>query len=820
MSMLRRRMRRSGFVRPAAAAVCVLCVLGAAQGAMAASHDILHDVPGYFSYMSNVEGEIRSYHAAVDGLAQAKIDLENARHNLAEARTATADAANNLVLVGQNLRAVEDHLAAVRIALSVAEEASAARTAEAIAAQQAEADYVPQVYARRAQVNALSAQESRIAGASTPGSTAWAERAAVVERVLSEVGYEQNRIEDAQIMVEAALAGGNATGGTPAGSSQIDAITAQIAAAQAALDAVEAHLDALTAAREMAEDAERDARALVADYQQELTASTADLAQLRSDQVEAENYDAEAKKWASEAARDEVTAQKQLVQSEHELKYLGEGKGYQTGLEYYAWHGDHAGHQLYLPFSYFARTHAGKTKLDYGLSTGYLKSDTGYENGSVSGWTDTQLSVTLRNEKPVNSVFYGLAVSMPTGQSKIYQRSTVPEGLARFTDFGAGWQVTPSIEVTHKITERDRLTARVSYNIRNGYDYAKESDVVKRLQSLVQASGKTAGTLIKEELETYLRGVAHMKGEGFLSNAALAARLQKKVEMLGKVEGELTDADKTEIREMVKGLNDELHFFDISLGRDLTYNDLRTLGLEYKGLRKELIDRNIIQQDENGNIKKGTDISIDNIVLDSAQMAHTSPGNIFSQEIEYLHAGEKKQYMVQFYHNSTSQSSQYAILPDNYYYDLAQKQLHLGWKKIYYRDGDDWELRFFHNRQISKKDELRFYSIYALTEAASGIASQSVARQYYGLGLRHRVSPKLAWLLMAHYSDVSSTSDPLRTALNTGGGFKRKSLVAGVEWKITERKNFTFQAERYVRSDDGGFGYNGWGVTFWYQETL
>jgi hypothetical protein len=49
---------------------------------------------------------------------------------------------------------------------------------------------------------------------------------------------------------------------------------------------------------------------------------------------------------------------------------------------------------------------------------------------------------------------------------------------------------------------------------------------------------------------------------------------------------------------------------------------------------------------------------------------------------------------------------------------------------------------------------------------------------------------------------------------------KRKSLVAGVEWKITERKNFTFQAERYVRSDDGGFGYNGWGVTFWYQETL
>ena len=666
MSMLRRRMRRGGFVRPAAAAVCALCALGTGHGAMAASHDTLHDVPGYFSYMSNVEGEIRSYHAAVDGLAQAKADLENARNNLAEARAATADAAKNLVLVGQNLRAAEDHLAAVRTALAVAEEARAARTAEAIAAQQAEADYAPQVYAQRAQVNALSAQESRLTDTGT-GSAAGSRRAEVVARVLREVGYEQNRIVDAQIMVEAALAGGSAGTGAEGGTTQIDAISAQLTAAQAALDAVEAHFDELTAAREMAEDAERDARELVADYQQELTASTADLTQLQSDRVEAENYDREARAWASEAARDEVTAQKQLAQSEHELKYLGEGKGYQTGLEYYAWHGDHAGHQLYLPFSYFARTHAGKTKLDYGLSTGYVKSDTGYENGSVSGWTDTQLSVTLRNEKPINRVYYGFGVSVPTGQSRFARYAVVPESLAPFTDFGAGWQYIPSVEVVHLITERDRLTGRLSYTMRSSYDYSKE-----------------------------------------------------------------------------------------------------------------------------------------------VPSARVSPGNIFSQEVEYLHAGEKKQYMVQLYHNMTGRAEQDAVDTDS--------RTITG--KNNYRDGDDWELRYFHNQKVSKKDEVRFYAIYALTGAASGVASQDVARQYYGLGLRHVVSPKLAWLLMAHYSDVSSTSDPLRTALNTGGGFKRKSLVAGVEWKITERKNFTFQAERYVRSDDGGFGYNGWGVTFWYQETL
>ena len=666
MSMVRKTLRRrSMFLRPAAAAACAVYLAGAAHSVYAASHDTLHDVPGYLSYMMNVEGEIRSYHAAVDALAQAKIDLANARHNLDEARAAKADAVQNLELVGRNLRAAEDHLAAVRIALGVAEEESAARTREAIAAQQAEADYAPTVYAQRTQMEGLYAQANALARVSGGGSDASARRAEVVARVLDEVGYEQNRIVDAQIMVEAALAGG--VSGVQDNSAAFAAISAQVDAAQARLDAVESQFDALITAREAAEDAERDARERVADYQQEIAASEADLTQLRSDRVEAENYDAATKKWTDEAVRDEAAAVEQLARSEHDLKYLGEGRGYQTGAEYHAWHGERAGHQFYLPLSYFARTHAGKTKLDYGLSTGYVKSSTGFENGSVSGWTDTQLSVTLRNEKPVNRISYGFGLNIPTGQSRFARYAVVPESLARFTDFGAGWQYIPSIEVVHLITERDRLTGRISYAIRGGYDYSKE----------------------------------------------------------------------------VPG-------------------------------------------------------------------AHVSPGNIFSQEVEYLHAGEKKQNMVQLYHNSTSRAEQDAVDVD--------RRIISG--KNNYRDGDDWELRYFHNQKVSKKDEVRFYAIYALTEAASGIASQSVARQYYGLGLRHRVSDKLAWLAMAHYARVNNTSDPLRTALNTGGGFRRTSLVGGVEWKLSERQNFTFQLERFVRSDDGGFGYNGWAFTLWYQEAL
>ena len=243
MSMVRKTLRRRGmFLRPAAAAACAVYLAGAAHSVYAASHDTLHDVPGYLSYMINVEGEIRSYHAAVDALAQAKIDLANARHNLDEARAAKADAAQNLELVGRNLRAAEDHLAAVRIALGVAEEESAARTREAIAAQQAEADYAPTVYAQRTQMEGLYAQANALARVSGGGSDGSARRAEVVARVLDEVGYEQNRIVDAQIMVEAALAGG--VSGVQDNSAAFAAISAQVDAAQARLDAVESQFGA------------------------------------------------------------------------------------------------------------------------------------------------------------------------------------------------------------------------------------------------------------------------------------------------------------------------------------------------------------------------------------------------------------------------------------------------------------------------------------------------------------------------------------------------------------------------------------------------
>ncbi|BEU87568.1 hypothetical protein TAMA11512_10320 [Selenomonas sp. TAMA-11512] len=375
MSMARKMKLRRALVLAGRTVVLAIFSFGmTVSGASAGSHDALHDVQGYFSYMMNVREEIRSHRAALQSLAEAQADLELARANLVEAQKATEEAAANLVLAVNNLRAAEENLSAVRAALLAAEAASAARTEEALAAQRAEAAYIPEVERRRSALHAINIRQSRFEP------RGGAEREKVVARILEEIGYEQNRIVDAQRMVEEVLAGGTAQNDA---SDQLAAISAEVDAAQSALDAAEAHFDALTAAREQAEDAERDARELVADYREELQTSEDDLAQSRKDREEAETYDMEAKAWALQAAEDVKTAERGLAQSEYDLAYFGEGAGVQTGFEYYTWRGERSGHQIYMPLSYFSRTHAGETKLDYGISTGYVKSHTGFDGGST-----------------------------------------------------------------------------------------------------------------------------------------------------------------------------------------------------------------------------------------------------------------------------------------------------------------------------------------------------------------------------------------------------------------------------------------------------
>ena len=117
MSILQKMKRRRALALLKRACTLTLALGMTSGAASAASHDALHDVYGYFSYMMNVRDEIRSHRAALAALAEARADVESARANLVEAQEATRDAAANLALAIQNLRAAEEHLAAVRKAL-------------------------------------------------------------------------------------------------------------------------------------------------------------------------------------------------------------------------------------------------------------------------------------------------------------------------------------------------------------------------------------------------------------------------------------------------------------------------------------------------------------------------------------------------------------------------------------------------------------------------------------------------------------------------------------------------------------------------------
>ena len=199
------------------------------------------------------------------------------------------------------------------------------RTEEAIAAQNAEAEYAPEVEAQRTALESLYREADNLSRAAGTTDGENPDREKVVARILAEVDYEQNRIVDAQRMVEEALAAERGTTPDAAGA-KLAAVSSEVDAAQARLDAMEAQLDALTALREQAEDAERDARELVADYTQEAQASEADLAESRKNKEEAETYDAEAKAWALQAADEQKAAERRLLQSEHDLAYFARAR--------------------------------------------------------------------------------------------------------------------------------------------------------------------------------------------------------------------------------------------------------------------------------------------------------------------------------------------------------------------------------------------------------------------------------------------------------------------------------------------------------------
>lgn len=478
----KRKMREDAALRQTAqaASISALALLPAAASEAAGVSNVLNDIPAVFDSLRNERNRIRDFHAAIRNakeaaaaLTQAEQDLQMARQDKESAEKGLAEARQNLEIARLNLQRIAQELANAQLE-------SAQRTREAIAAQQAVADFAPKVWAQEAALQSVRGQQQSVQATYEQLGRELGylrdERDDLEERIRKaweSVDYAQNRLNDVMAMVSRVQAAIPEQSAKEAQWQEYDrelaALDSEAASAEALLDDLNSQLDALQDAREAAEDAERDARELVKDLQEQQADGQREV-------KDSEQYVAEAEQWNEEAIRGVETAEANLTttrdwktKADYDLEHFGEGKGFSTGFEYYNWHGAGLpnGHQLYQPIEFYA----AEKKWDFSLATGWLSSDTGLPNGHVSGWTDTNLGITYKNNHKINDVHYSLNINVPTGKENAHQNAMMADNLARFNSFSEGWQFTPGLEVTHRFTERDSITGRVSYTFRGDYKY-------------------------------------------------------------------------------------------------------------------------------------------------------------------------------------------------------------------------------------------------------------------------------------------------------------------------------------------------------------
>lgn len=475
----------------------VLAAACTAAGAavQASNADTMHDIPAGITSLRNARDEIRYRHQAEADAAQATRDLQSSRKNAAEAVKNRQEAANNLAAAKENISSLTQSLRQTQQALSAAQAVENERAQAVAAARQAVAAYAPDLEAMQQEVEAKRSTYENLEGQAQNLSQEYeeavqhaevaqeADREQRVAEAVNAVGYELNRLEEAKEMADAQET--NEEGEVEAiqrdydeqlsaMDDQLEAASDDLDAAQDMLDTMQEHMDALRDALAEAEELEAESREEVAGYKGEITNLSAELIQADKEEAEAEQYDREAQDWMNRAVSDEgqmiVAAQLQAYALEH----FGEWSGFSLGMEYYHWKGEHSGHQLFLPLAYAQESRIRGRKVDFGISTGYIRSDTGLPHGTAAGMSDTQLSIMVHNDHPVNSTRYLFDFNLPTGQHAFYQHAIVPEGLAHFTDFGAGFEFTPGWEAVHQYNEEDSLTGRLQYTFRSGYTYAKE----------------------------------------------------------------------------------------------------------------------------------------------------------------------------------------------------------------------------------------------------------------------------------------------------------------------------------------------------------
>ena len=137
-------------------------VLIGTVGTEAAPVHVTREIPAAFQTLKDSRNRIRDFHVAQRNAREAAAALVQAEASLQSARQDQRNAAAGLASAQENLTAARNNLIRVSRELNTARQESIHRTEQAIAAQQAVADFAPQVWNQESMIQSLEADRSEV----------------------------------------------------------------------------------------------------------------------------------------------------------------------------------------------------------------------------------------------------------------------------------------------------------------------------------------------------------------------------------------------------------------------------------------------------------------------------------------------------------------------------------------------------------------------------------------------------------------------------------------------------------------------------------
>ena len=339
--LLQQRRQASHNRQKAAAAVLGSLAVSVPQQSNAALN-VLQDINNDFDYMQDSLESINAYDAAKDWVVDAVNNVALAQQYLDEAIQTCRDAEENLLQAQDNQQQAEEVLAETEKELTEARANRIELTQQAIASQQAVADYLPTWYEAQAQLQqCVDVQEAAAldqhynAGAAGGWTASDEQRAQWIQEAWAEVGYESNRLPE----IEARFSGEG--GGYDAAEAQAEQdaywermaeLDREVEEAREYFDSVSEYLDELKAQQLEAEEAEADARQNVIELQIELAQNKQDLLDCIQDVKICTKEKDEAITNRQQAVVDLDEAHKDEDLARFGLLHFGEGLGAQKRL--------------------------------------------------------------------------------------------------------------------------------------------------------------------------------------------------------------------------------------------------------------------------------------------------------------------------------------------------------------------------------------------------------------------------------------------------------------------------------------------------------